>query len=83
MAGNIKEIWKAIPGYEGIYEASSEGRIRSVDRISKGRWGYATRKSHVLRQNDVHNGYMQVKFSIDGIKSQPLVHRLVYMNGGL
>lgn len=26
------EIWKAIPGYEGRYEASTEGRIRSVDR---------------------------------------------------
>ena len=27
------EIWKPIKGYEGLYEASSEGRIRSVDRI--------------------------------------------------
>lgn len=27
------EVWKPIPGYEGIYEASSFGRIRSVDRI--------------------------------------------------
>lgn len=26
------EIWKDIPGYEGRYQASSEGRIRSVDR---------------------------------------------------
>ncbi|MBU9788921.1 endonuclease, partial [Lentilactobacillus sp. G22-6] len=27
------EIWKAIPGFEGIYEASSYGRIRSLNRI--------------------------------------------------
>ncbi|MGL4852319.1 MAG: NUMOD4 motif-containing HNH endonuclease [Paraclostridium sp.] len=27
------EIWKPIPGYEGLYEASTEGRIRSVDRV--------------------------------------------------
>ena len=27
------EIWKDIPGYEGRYQASTEGRIRSVDRI--------------------------------------------------
>ncbi len=29
----MKEIWKSIPGYEGFYEASTKGRIRSVDRI--------------------------------------------------
>lgn len=29
---NAAEIWKAIPGYEGRYEASSLGRIRSVKR---------------------------------------------------
>lgn len=27
------ELWKDIPGYEGRYQASTEGRIRSVDRI--------------------------------------------------
>lgn len=27
------EIWKDIPGYEGRYQASTEGRIRSVDRV--------------------------------------------------
>lgn len=71
------EIWKEIPGYEGYYEASTYGRIRSIERISKGRWGYAHRMPHVLSPNDVHDGYQQVKFSIDGVKSQPLVHRLV------
>lgn len=29
------ELWKAIPGYEGVYEASSFGRIRSLDRVVK------------------------------------------------
>jgi len=28
-----KEIWKDIPGYEGKYQASNLGRIRSLDRI--------------------------------------------------
>ena len=26
------EIWKEIKGYEGLYEVSSEGRVRSLDR---------------------------------------------------
>ena len=28
------EIWKPIPAFEGLYEASSSGRIRSLDRIT-------------------------------------------------
>ena len=27
------EEWRAIPGYEGYYEVSDEGRVRSVDRV--------------------------------------------------
>lgn len=73
----MEEIWKAIPGYEGIYEASNCGRIRSVDRVSVGRWGHNKRRSHILTQTKCHGEYRQVRFSIDGIKSQPLVHRLV------
>lgn len=28
----MKEVWKDIPGYEGLYQASNLGRIRSLDR---------------------------------------------------
>ena len=79
MEGNMdKEVWKAIPGYEGFYEASTHGRIRSVDRTAIGRWGNEIFvKSHILRCNNVHNGYQQVKFCINGVREQPSVHRLV------
>ena len=35
------EIWKAVPGYEGLYEVSDLGRVRSVDRFYEcaSRWG--------------------------------------------
>lgn len=44
------EVWKDIPGYEGKYQASTEGRIRSLDRRVKC-CGGATRsmKGRVLR----------------------------------
>lgn len=70
----MDEIWKPIPGFEGYYEASNLGRIRSVERIVRGRWGFSRRHSQILKQNNVHHGYRQVRFSIDGIKSQPLVY---------
>lgn len=29
---NTQEIWKDINGYEGIYQVSNKGRVRSLDR---------------------------------------------------
>lgn len=31
------EVWKDIPGYEGTYQVSSLGRVRSLDRVVKGK----------------------------------------------
>lgn len=36
---NKEEIWKDILGYEGFYQVSNLGRVRSVDRIVKGSFG--------------------------------------------
>ena len=33
MSCHSKEIWKDIQGYEGMYQVSSHGRVRSLDRI--------------------------------------------------
>lgn len=45
-----KEVWKDIPDYESLYQASTEGRIRSVDRsgIWTGR-GYRSMKGRILK----------------------------------
>ena len=29
----MKEIWKPVAGYEGLYEVSNFGKVRSIDRI--------------------------------------------------
>lgn len=34
------EIWKDIPGYEGLYQASNLGMVRSLDRMVNGRKGF-------------------------------------------
>lgn len=45
-----KEIWKDIPGYEGFYQASNYGRIRSLDREVRGRYGnIAVKKGKILK----------------------------------
>lgn len=39
-----KEIWKDIPGYEGLYEVSTFGRVRSKDKLIELDW---TKNRHV------------------------------------
>ena len=50
----MNEIWKPIKGYEDIYEVSSYGRVRSMERISyrRNRWGTITeyhKKGSILK----------------------------------
>lgn len=74
------ETWKAIPGYEGIYEASDLGRVRSVDgkvtnsvRCGRRRW-----KGRILktRGNSYITGY-RVSLWRDKVSRDYLVARLV------
>lgn len=69
------EEWRVIPGYEGYYEVSSEGRVRSVDRVlPDGR----TRAGKVLRQSTTKgNGRLKVSLSRDGVAASVKVHQIV------
>lgn len=68
------ENWKDITGFEGIYQVSDEGRVRSLDR--KDNTGN-TRKGKVLAIQKRPNGYMCVHLSKNGKTKWFLVHRLV------
>lgn len=76
------EIWKDIPGYEGLYQASNFGRIRSLDRLrhfydgAKGNH-YRKYKGRILKQFFTTTGYYMVVLSKDGIESSQKVHQLV------
>ena len=76
------EVWKDIPGYEGKYQASTEGRIRSLDRMIRGRspysksYYYRPMKGRILRPGRVcKNGHVSVVLEHGGI-GQP-VHQLI------
>ena len=73
----MEEIWKDILGYEGIYQVSNLGRIRSVDRVvlySSGKKVFMRGNNLKLRYNN--SGYLYVVLSKNQTKSFFLVHRL-------
>lgn len=68
------EQWRSVPGYEGYYEASNRGRVRSVERrAANGRlW-----PSIILKQCAHSNGHLQVHLSRHNSKRTHWVHVLV------
>lgn len=80
----MEEIWKAIPGYEGLYEASSEGRIRSLDRYSREFDNNGTKcrriiKGRILKGSHDFDGYVNVDlYDLDHKSPRTYrVHRLI------
>jgi len=54
----MKERWRDIPEYEGLYQASDHGRIRSRSRIIKARsGGKARREGKILKVIPVRSYY--------------------------
>jgi hypothetical protein len=72
------EQWAAIPGFEGIYEASSLGRIRSLQRYKLHRGRKVLVKERILKFLEIE-GYNAVALSLNGKAKQTLVHRLVLL----
>ena len=72
------EEWKAIPGFEGYYEASTLGNIRSVNRIINCPWGevYPAAGKPKAKCKD-RDGYYHVCLSKEGKRCYPTVHRLI------
>lgn len=73
----LQEVWRAVPGWEGVYEASSFGRIRSLGRIVQ-RAGRDMRvREKILAPNVHHSGYLRVNLSHGGRRSEQLVHWII------
>ena len=56
----MEEIWKEIPGYEGYYEVSSQGRVRSLDRETRNGNGSCIKKGKLLKPGMTNKGYKMV-----------------------
>ena len=72
------EVWKDVVDYEGIYQVSSKGRIRSLDReVDRGENGALKIEGMILSPAD-NKGYKYFNASKQGKKAKVTwVHRLV------
>lgn len=76
------ERWLAIPGYEGFFEVSDLGRVRSIDRqiVHRNRWGSTTeyrKRGLVLRGFVRRDGYPAVNLKALGASKTFAIHSLV------
>lgn len=67
----MKENWKDIKGYEGIYQVSDKGRIKSLN------WNKTGKKKLLKIHVSKKHGYSEVHLSKEGKDEVPRVHRLV------
>ena len=71
------EEWRDVVGYEGRYQVSSMGRVKSLERkVTKGD-GERTVKERFLKPNVAYGGYLMVALYADGKRKMLKVHRLV------
>ena len=77
----LNEIWKPIKGYEGLYEVSNFGRIKSLKRLVKShnKWGecYIIINEKILKTSDNKLGYLFVKLFKNNKAKTYYIHRLV------
>lgn len=77
---NTHEVWKPVVGWEGYYEVSDHGRVRSVERVTVRSNGLKyTVRQQVMAQFREPKNHLLVTLNRDGMKSgkNRLVHQLV------
>lgn len=72
------EEWRDVIGYEGIYQVSSYGNVRSLDRVIIRKNGHPmTIKGRLLSDCEDSQTYGNIHLYKDGVRKREYVHRLV------
>lgn len=69
----MKEVWKDIPNFEGLYQVSNLGRVKSFHRSTK----HYQQDEYILNPTTKENGYCNVTLYGNNSRHKFLVHRLV------
>lgn len=72
---NIQEIWKDIPNYEGYYQVSNLGNVKSLARFNN--LGKRVKERVLKNLVNTTNGYLVVNLSKIGLVKTKQIHQLV------
>lgn len=73
----MEEIWKPINGYEGLYEVSNMGRVKSLPKTVEQYYGYKITNERMLKQSPDRKGYMMAWLYKNKKRKTMKVYRLV------
>ena len=73
----MQEIWKDIKGYEGLYQISNLGNVRSLDRYVEDNIKTQFIKGKRLKPFGNGNGYLVISLLKNGKRKNKYIHRLV------
>lgn len=74
----MREIWKDVEGYEGLYQVSNLGRVKSLGmNFIRSDLKPYTRSGRILHQLVYKNDYVKVELTNHGFSKRYYVHRLV------
>jgi hypothetical protein len=74
---NMEEVWKDIAGYEGLYQVSNLGRVKSLERMIPYSKGMRKIPEKIMKQEKNTDGYLRLKLVNNSGKKNKKIHRLV------
>jgi hypothetical protein len=77
MDQSIGETWLPIPGWEGLYEVSDHGRVKSLSRVVMHSQGGPKRIRERILSNRIGSSYPMVSLYAAGVSFERQVHELV------
>ena len=75
----MTQVWKDISGYEGYYQISDSGRVKSLERpvFNKDGTFQRTKKETIKTPKITSDGYYNITLSVNGVDKTFPIHRLV------
>lgn len=73
------EIWKDIPNYEGRYQVSNLGNVKSLSRKKFNGYSMIDVKEKILTLNNHRDGYLCINLSANNKRKHFFIHRLVML----
>lgn len=75
----MEEIWKDIVGFEGLYQVSNMGRVKSLERdwICGNHNSVRHLEEHIVEPEKMKKGYLRISLNKDGVRKRIMLHRLV------